>query len=76
VRYLVKSKLHKLFPSRFRAQLLKFLLFSIPQSSTLKAVWPSNTIERFIQEVEEDVKGFLKAHGKPDDFYRFQRAEV
>ena len=76
VRYLVKPGLHRLFPSRFRTQLAKSLLFSVPQSSTLKAVWPSSTIERFIHEVEDDVKGFLKAHGKPEDFYRFQRAEV
>lgn len=76
VRYFSRSGLHRLFPSRFRIQLGKSPLFSVSQSSTLKPVWPSRTLERFVQEVEDDVKGFLKAHGKPEDFYSFQRAEV
>jgi hypothetical protein len=76
VRYLSKLGLHKHLPSRFKTLLAKSPLTSVPHSSLLKPVWPSKTLERFVHEVEDDVKGFLKAHGKQEDFYSFHRAEV
>jgi len=76
VRYLSKLGLHKHLPSRFKTLLAKSPLTSAPHSSLLKPVWPSKTLERFVHEVEDDVKGFLKAYGKQEDFYSFHRAEV
>ena len=56
VRYLSKLGLHKHLPSRFRTLLAKSPLTSVPQSSLLKPIWPSKSLERFVHEVEDDVK--------------------
>jgi hypothetical protein len=76
MRYLLQTGLQKFLPSSVKEFLANTSLVSVSQRSRLKPVWPSEYLEQFVEEIEQDVKSFLKAHGKRKDFYLFQRSEV
>jgi hypothetical protein len=76
VQHLAKTGFQRLAPTRVKTFLAKSPLFSVSQASTLKADWPSQALEQFVEDVSDDVKKFLVTYGKSVNFYSFPRAEV
>lgn len=74
--YLRKLRFQKLLPESVKMGLDKSGFFSVPQSSLLKPIWPEEVLVRFAEAVQTDIQQFLKAHGKNEDFYSFQQAQV
>jgi hypothetical protein len=76
VGFLSKSRIQRLFPVSARRAWARSALFSIPQSSLLKPIWPAHLFVKFTEAVQSDVQQFLLNHGKSEDFYRFHQAET
>jgi hypothetical protein len=69
--YIGKLGLQKLLPASMRKQLSKSSLFSAPQASLLKPIWPSDVLSKFTSRVQPNVKHFLRSNGKSEIFYTF-----
>jgi hypothetical protein len=76
VGFLSKSRIQKVFPVSARRAWARSALFSIPQSSLLKPIWPAHLFVEFTEAVQSDVQKFLLDHGKSENFYSFHLAET
>jgi hypothetical protein len=72
IQYLTKTGLLKLFPQSFKSFWSKSSLVSIEQSTNLKPCWPDSALQYFTEAIDSDLKSFLKANGKSEDFYSLQ----
>ena len=72
IQYLTKTGLLKLFPQSFKSFWSKTSLASIDQSTNLKPCWPDSSLQYFTKAIDSDLKSFLKANGKSEDFYSLQ----